>query len=182
MKKILLLLIATSSYASLMGMEEQQLVTLNTGANDAPLSYNTGAPPAYIPNAPSIQQNQSVYIPQTSPAPMQDAEHPGAYPCCEKISGEDDCCRTFVCCIGMPGFTAMGIAADLVSTPCVCYNRIKEPDSSAGRNHYCYYTRQLCADFTGIRAIHIQGLNPVYASYLIRCKIPSWNSTTISDY
>lgn len=176
MKRILLLLIATSSCASLMGMHEQTLLP------PPPYTAPTSQPP-YVPafaHVPNLQ-----YLPQVFDAATlahESTEHQGAYPCCERTLGEVGCIEQTCCCI-LPILTcAVGTVVDLASIPCVCYNRTRDPQSSAGRNHFCYFSRQWFAEFVGIRAIHIQGLNSAYPSYLMRCKIPDWDSTDIDTH
>jgi hypothetical protein len=102
MKKLLFLLIASSSI-SLMGMENQkQIIPLGT----APLGDNQqeltpppfSAPPTYTPSAPTMEQRE-----QTNRASR-----------CLRES--KDCACTLACCVAMP----VTLITDCVSCPCQC--------------------------------------------------------------
>lgn len=196
MKKILLLLIASSSI-SLMGMDERNLL-------QAPPPYSAGPSTdfRYVPDGTSVPVGEDRYAPQaTGGSSAMDNEtlsalraHAAqdlalarllqrAQPWCQTDYDKerDDCfLQSLSICLAAPIFCALGCITDIVLTPCVWMNRRDNPEGMQGRHHYCFVTRRLCRQTTGVSAINIQGNRQESAlfgqSCKIDCEVPPWDS------
>lgn len=137
----------------------------------------------YLPllSTPSEEKNPLLPRTRVSSGAMDDsapasvpARNQGPTPFCRVTDGDGLCAQSFFACIA-PIPASIFLLVDCVTAPCVWNNRRKDPESSAGRNHYGYWSRNTFAEVSGISSITVRGLSPEDSDCGITCHTPAWS-------